>query len=499
MRRIRFLAALLLALAPAAPSWAALARVELVPSAPSAASAAPLSVAALAPALPATSNSSLAAILTALAPMLAPNAAAPAPEAFPLPNAARATQASPARAASPEFQIERGPDGRKRAVLTLKAAAAPDAPPEVAGRLFDAAPAAPDYDALSPVRAPQAPVAWSPPSLLLKPIAAAVNAWRDSRHEKRLANLGPGERVTSEEWSLRDSLSGIHAAITEGRFQDALQTVADHFQTRRAAVWYMENPLYASYRSQAFSYLRFTERAIKIGYERADLRGRDERLVAEAISASRAGKVRGHAWRETAIQEKDSSHCAQNAFYNAVAASVGFARPTSVSDFVAASRAALNRAAKIEPGVTDASAAALTKELGINFGRRDVGEGMSEDSIAEWASILGMKLAARGPPQGAAGWSALLGPGREILLSLRMFHGRFVHDYAEREMRGHDYRVLHHEVYLLGAFDSPSRGERLFMVQDSGSGATLIATAEELTAMTQRVEVLQTAGPVRLP
>jgi predicted DNA-binding transcriptional regulator YafY len=66
-------------------------------------------------------------------------------------------------------------------------------------------------------------------------------------------------------------------------------------------------------------------------------------------------------------------------------------------------------------------------------------------------------------------------------------------------LRGHDYRVIHHEVYLLGAFDSPSRGARLFLLQDSGSGSTLMATAEELSALVLEAQILTTAGPVREP
>src|SRR5207244_3769219 len=102
----------------------------------------------------------------------------------------------------------------------------------------------------------------------------------------------------------------------------------------------------------------------------------------------------------------------------------------------------------------------------------DVGEGMGPEGIKKWASLLGLGFEARGPPRGDAAWSALLEPGREVLLSLRMFHERFPNSPEERALHGHDYRVLHHEVYLLGAFDSKALGRRLFMIQDSGSGST---------------------------
>jgi len=501
MRKFRILAVILLASGPSAPGWAALVRVEALPSgptvmaAPSAASLSPLSSAAA----PLSANSPLAAVLSAIAPMLASGHAAQAPAAPQPLYSAPPSKAAPASRAEPLVRFAEASDGSRVAVLTLQAAAAPERAPEAAGRLFDAAPAAPNFDELTPVRAPQAPEAWKPRSAWLKPAAAAVNAWRDSRHRARLASPLPGERATSEEIALRRSLTGIHEAIVQGRLQDALQTVADHFQTKRAADWYRENLGYLRYRAQAFAYMRFVENAVKDAYERAAGRGWDETLAAEAAAASREGSVLGHAWRATAIQEKDSSHCAQNAFYNAIAASVGFARPTTVAEFVAASRAALNRPLRLGRGVTPESYAAFAAQLGLKLGGRDVGEGMGADAIGEWASVLGMKLAPRGPPQDAAAWSALLEPGREVLLSLRMFHRGFRLESALRAERGHDLEVLHHEVYLLGAFDSPSRGERLFMVQDSGSGTTMIATAAELTAMTQQVQVLETAGPVRIP
>jgi hypothetical protein len=491
MRRVRALAAALLALVPASPSWAALARVELVPAAPSAAaSAAP---AALTPmAAPSALHSALASLLPVLTPALQmPSAAPAAPVALTAPAAARSAPPAP---------FTRDAQGRPAAVLTLKAAAArAEKTPDESGRFFDAAPAAPDFAALTPVRAPEAPAAWRPRTSLLKPVAAAVNAWNSSRHQKRLDYPRPEERVTTEEWNLRESLTAIHSALAEGRFQDAIHVVGAHFQTRGAAAWYAENPRYSAYREQAFAYMRSAETAVKAAYERADRRGADPALVAEAKAAARAGTATGHAWRETAIQAKDSGTCAQNAFYNAIAASVGFARPTSVFNFVAASRAALNRSAQLGRPASAADMAALSALLGVNFGRRDVGEGMGTDAMREWASVLGMKLAARGPPSGDAGWSALLAPGREALLSLRMFHHRFPHSADERDLRGHDWRVLHHEVYLLGAFDSPSLGRRLYLLQDSGSGATLMATAAELTALVSEVQVLETSRPVSVP
>ena len=83
--------------------------------------------------------------------------------------------------------------------------------------------------------------------------------------------------------------------------------------------------------------------------------------------------------------------------------------------------------------------------------------------------------------------------------SLRMFHPRYKLSEGLASVRGHDFMVLHHEVYLLGAFDSASRGARLYLLQDSGSGRTLMATARELDALTQEVQLLSVSGPVAVP
>ena len=506
MRSARALATLLLALAPAAPVWAAFARVEVISSAPSAAPSAAVSAAGAVMTAPSPlAGATLVALAPSLAvaPALAPAFAAPMLAAqIPLepefPAAAPIALMQPAaKSAAPRLRIVHDETGRPSATIVLKAAA--ETAPADAGRLFDAAPAAPDFAALSPVRVPEAPVRWTPGTVLLKPVAAVVNAWNASRHQKRLANPSVEERVTTEEHGLRESLSGVHAALTEGRFQDAIAVVTGMFMTRTASTWYAENSGYQPYRSRALDYMRFAERAVLKAYGRAHSRGADAALVAEAQDAARAGRIVGHAWRPTAIQEKDSSLCVQNALFNAISASVGFARPMDIGRFVSASRAALNRAASLDRPASPEEIAALSNSLGINLGRRDVGNGMGTDSMAEWTALLGMKLAARAPPRGDAGWSGLLGPGREVLLSLRMFHPKYVHSADLAAMRGHDYMLLHHEVYLLGAFDSPSRGARLYLLQDSGSGRTLMATAEELDALTMETQIVTTAGPVMVP
>jgi hypothetical protein len=488
MRRTSALAALFLAPAPAT-GWAAFARVDLVPSAPSAVPSAAWGSAAAVISAPTLSaaNVALPALAPAfVAPYLAPQIqAVPELAASPVPSAPAALAAPAAKVAGP--------------AATLDASRESAAPSMDAGRLFDGAPAAPDFAALSPVRAPQAPARWTPRAALLKPFAAAVNAWNTARHEQRLANPPPGERVTTEEHSLRETLTELHAAVAGGRYQDAISAVGQYFQTRAASSWYQENPGYAPYRAQAFAYMRFAERAVLAAYGRAHGRSENAALIAEARDAARAGHVLGHPWRPTAIQEKDSAFCVQNALFNAISASVGFARPAAVADLVAASRAALNRDAKLDRPASENEIAALARELGVNFGRRDVGQGMDTRSMAEWTQSMGMTLTPRAAPRGDAGWSGLFGPGREVLLSLRMFHPKYVHSPDLAAMRGHDYMVLHHEVYLLGAFDSPSRGARLYLLQDSGSGRTLMATAEELDALTQEVQLLSVPAPVKVP
>lgn len=484
----RTLAALLLALAPTA-CWAAFARVELVPSAP-------------APVAPAAAVGASAAAV--LSPSLTP-AAGPVPAlspAFAAPFLAPRVQPAPELAAAPAPGIVAAAAASPAPVAAREAApAARESDPSAdGGLLFDGRlPAAPDFDGLSPVRAPRAPERWTPRASLLKPVASLVNAFNAARHRQRLAHPLASERVTTEEYSLRETLTDLHASLMEGRYQDAISAVGGYFHTRAAASWYAENPRYAPYRSQAFAYMRFAERAVLASYGRAFRRSGDAALVAEALDAARSGRVLGHGWRPTAIQEKDSSFCVQNSLFNAIAASVGFARPTTVEDFVAASRAALNRGAKLDRPATQAEIAELSRELGVNFGRRDVAQGMDSKSMAEWAEALGLRLTSVPAPRGDAGWSGLFAPGREILLSLRMFHPRYTHSEDLRALRGHDFMVLHHEVYLLGAFDSPSRGERLYLLQDSGSGRTLLAAARELDSLTQEVQLLSVSRPVAVP
>ena len=473
------------------PAWSQIGRISFeTPVAPiPSVSVGALGATSVAPSLP-----------SSMAPALAPALAAPAapqlqqPAFFPepiRPVAQIAPANSVARRASNDDKV-------KPLESLARAAERAAATPDDIGRLYDAAPTAPDLDRLATVKTPAAPIPWTPASLLLKPAASVLNAWRLSRHEKRLNARMPEERVTTEEHGMGQTLTSAHVAIETGRLQDALEDLTRFFKGREANSWYRANTAYRPYQDQGHAYLRFVERAVKLAYERAHARARDARLIGEARASARMGSLRGHDWRITAIQERDSAHCAHNALFNAITASVGFVYPLPVHRFVERARELLNVRAEDLTGKTGSELSAIHRRLGYNLGV-DVSEGMSTPSIKRWAQLLGMSFESRGPPSGDAQWSALLGRGREVLISLRMFHERFPHSPEDRALHGHDYETLHHEVYLLGAFDSPSHGARLYMVQDSGSGSTDFYTASELTAVASELQIIGSAKPVALP
>lgn len=386
------------------------------------------------------------------------------------------------------------------AVKTLEqAGAAAKTAPQSVGALFDGVPVKPDFDALATVKAPAAPLAWTPSFPLLKPAAKLVNAFNAASHDRRLRALRPGERVTVEEMGMQESLGNAWTMLRDGRLQESLTVLSSSFKGAVANGWYRANGQYAPYQFQAHAYIRFLERAVKLAFERGVARAREADLVAEAREAARAGLLLGHEYRATAIQDKDSGHCAHHALFNAISASVGFAYPLSVHRFVERARELLNVTAKQATGKSGRELAALEKDLKIKFGR-DVGEGMGVESIEKWSLMLGMTFEARGPPAPTdQAWSSLLASGKEVMLSLRLFHERFPHSDEERLLHGHDFRPLHHEVYLLGAFDSPSRGVRLYMVQDSGTGLTEFFTAAELSAVTSDVQLVSAPTPRSLP
>jgi hypothetical protein len=495
-RIVSALLAAILALAPF-PARSQVGRVTLeVPVTPTiSASGSAINGASFTPSVAAGLTPSLALALT---PLLA----APAAQPLPQPTFAAMQPVSAAEPIIPIAQIVpaqtvvRKASNDDRATL-IKILAEVSAAPANLPRLYDAAPAAPDFERLSSVKTPAPPATWVPGSVLLKPAAAVVNAWRLSRYEKRLNSRGPGERVTTEELGLQDTLSDAHESIATGRLQDALGSLTKLFQGREVNGWYRANSVFQPYQFQGHAYIRFIERAVKLAYERAHERARDSSLVAEARFAASTGRLLGHEWRTTAIQDRDSAHCAHHALFNAIQASVGFVYPLSVHRFIERARETLNVKKEKVTDLRGAELAALENSLGISLGK-DVGEGMGTGSIVSWAKKLGLGVTERGPPHGDLEWSSLLGGGREVLLSLRMFHERFKHTPDEASLHGNDYKMLHHEVYLLGAFDSPSRGVRLYMVQDSGSGSTDFYTAEELSAVASDLQVITTPAPVDL-
>lgn len=494
------LAAVLTLLVAPVPGRAAVARVDLAPS--TIGVGAPAAPSFAAPTISFSAAPSFAAPVLAApalaAPALAPAASLPEGLSAALSSIEPAAWVAPAEPGKESaLTITKGADGRLEASFVARETA--KAAPDEQGRAFDGAAAPLDFSDLTPVVTVPPAARWTPSSLALKPLAAAFNAASAARRAHRIARLGADGRVTGEELGLRSDLTKIHAALLSGDPQTVVGIVSAHFQTAAARDWYDANPRYGRYRERAFAYFRVAEDAIMASYEDAAARGADPVLVAEARAAARSGRAVGHAWRPTPIQDQDSGHCVQNALYNAIAASAGFASPTTVARFVAASRELLNRQASLSRPATPAQIAAVSREFGVSLGRREVGEGMTPRDLVEWAAALGVGLETSQAPRGDAGWSAAFAPGRETLLSLRMFHRRFPLSLVERRERGHEWRVLHHQVYLLGAFDSPSLGRRLYLLQDSGSGETLMATAAELTALTMDRQTVTIAAPVVVP
>ncbi len=346
---------------------------------------------------------------------------------------------------------------------------------------------------MSPVKELPAPSAWTPRSALLKPFAGALNAARRALHARRLANAPPSRRLTVEEIGLRQTLTGAHGALAAGRPQEALGALSAHFNGSAAKSWFRANSSFDRYRDKGMEYYRFAEDAVLRAYGRSHARAADRGLVAEARAAARDGSLLGREYRTTQLQDKGAGHCAHHALFNAIKASAGFAYPLAVRQFIENAREMLN----VRPAIAG-NVAALEAAMGVKFGL-DVDQGMDDKSMARYASLLGLNLGVRGPPADEAGWKALVAGREQPLLTFRMFHPRYRLDETARAVEGHRYEMLHHEVYLLGAFPSPSRGTWLFMVQDSGSGITAFHTAEELTALTKDVQLLDVSAPARLP
>lgn len=489
-RALSTLLAALLGLVPF-PACSQVGRITLeAPATPNVSlSASAINSATLSPAMPASLTPGLALTSPLAAPAAQPQLALSAEQFYP------AAQIVPAKTVARQASND---DRFTPIQLLAHAAEQAASAPELIARLYDDVPASPDFATLSPIKTPQIPAPWRPSYALLKPAASVVNAWRLSRHERRINNLGPNERVTAEELSMQETLSNAHSALSTGRLQDALDTLSRLFKGAATNNWFRANSTYRPYQQQGHAYLRFIESTVKLAYEKAHARSRDAALIAEARAAARAGTLLGHEWRISQIQERDSAHCAHHALFNAISASAGFVYPLSVHRFIERAREVLNVHPAKVTSLSGSHLAALEHSIGIKIGV-DVGEGMGPDSIKKWAQLLGLSFEARGPPRGDAQWSALLGRGQEVLISLRMFHENFKHSPAERELYGHQYEMIHHEVYLLGAFDSPSRGERLYMVQDSGSGATDFYTASELSAVASDIQIVGTQAPVALP
>jgi hypothetical protein len=360
--------AAILVLAPF-PAWSQVGRVSFeAPVAP----APSLSAGAINTAMPmpAALTASTPGLSLSFVPILAAPSAQPQFKAAPV---AAVEPTRPTARIMPFTRAAANDDHFTPIEVLTKAAASP----ETIGRLFDAAPAAPDLESLATVKTPEAPAPWTPGASLLKPAAYVVNAVRLARHQKRLISRMPGERVTTEELGIQETLTTAHAAISAGLLQDALEGLTSLFKGRGVSAWYRANPVFQPYRWQGNDYLRFVERAVKLAYERAHARAGDEILIAESFAAKRAGGLLGHAYRATVIQERDSAHCAHHALFNAISASAGFVYPVSVRRFVERARELLNTTKQsLSP---DSDLTALENKLGIKFGV-DVGEGMGPET-----------------------------------------------------------------------------------------------------------------------
>lgn len=363
--------------------------------------------------------------------------------------------------------------------LPAAAAAAPISPMAASAL---APPAALSPDAVAPAlpAAPAAAAAAASPSRLRSIAQRLFTRTPPPRPEP------PGEAAVRR--NLERGLAEVSAAFDGGRAQEGLDLADAYFTGPRAAAWFAQNPRHAEPRARALERLRRAELSMMADYRSALERSRLPRLQAEARAAAESGAALGGAWRETELQCPGSGHCAVRALFNALRAGT-LARPRgSAEDFIAAARRLLDRPA-------DPRAAAALAPLGLTPPRLSVDDGLDPAALSRLAASLGLKVESSPAPRGDAGWSALFMPGRENLLSMRLFHPAHPLSPAERRAYGRDYRLLHHETYLLGAFDSRLAGRRLYLVQDSGSGATLMATAEELSALTREVDALSSAKP----
>ncbi|MEK7858218.1 MAG: hypothetical protein AAB320_03670 [Elusimicrobiota bacterium] len=341
---------------------------------------------------------------------------------------------------------------------------------------------APDLDLLdtrrilaqAPARSPLSPYVFAR-------LGTILDGWAQKRHERRVM----ARHIPTEELEMRQSLETAHAHLDAGRPQPALDILRKDFIDRTAQDWFQANPLFAGYQEQGLAYHRRIEADLLAAHERVQRRGGSGALIDEAKAARAQDALLGHPYRRTELQAKDSGHCVLHAFYNAIDASAGFAFPIDPAGFIAYARRTLNKKVAIKD-IDPHRAAALERGLGLQLSF-DAGEGMAAGAMRRFAQVLGLSMAERGPPKSEQELLGHLRSGREVMLSLRLFH------------KNHGSALLHHQVYLLGAYPSPSLDRWIYMVQDSGSGATDFYTWRELQDLVRETQVLDLTGPVKTP
>lgn len=329
--------------------------------------------------------------------------------------------------------------------------------PALSKGLIPPLPLAPDFAALD---SRELAAARTEPSVLSGYLPGPLARWADALAARRQAAQARARPTSVEELSAFESLQQIHAALEGGDKQKAIDVLESAFSGRDAVGWYARNQDFAQYQAYAAGYYRHVERAMLEDRARAAARGRDAKLIAEARQAERDGTLIGRGHRFTLRQAKGSSSCGFHALCNA-----GDGDP---EELAALAREKLDRRA-------DPAQAEYAGRLGLKAGVA-VSRGLDNALLADVARLRGWKLGDVGRV-GEEELLARLARGERLVLSQRLFH-------LSRELEDpvHDYELLHHAVSVRGAFRSRSAGTRLYIVQDSGTGATDFYTWDELRA-----------------
>lgn len=316
-------------------------------------------------------------------------------------------------------------------------------------------PAAPDFASLDSRKRLLGP----------RPKGRIAGFMHDRQSKKTLA-----QRLTTEEEGFLESLTQIHDKLAQGETQSALDDI-DRLFTNSG--YYRRHEEYSGYHEQAMVYRDHVRVRLEQAHARARARGQSPALVEEARSAP---FILGHEWRPTALQEQDSAHCAFHAFHNAVSASAGFAKNFDVPEMVRWAAAKLNRKALIPRPLSGGL-------RGVGAGV-DVNGGLGTAHLEKLSALFGLALEKLGPPESPEQLRRRLSDGKEVLLSLKLFHRKYGGE------------ALGHQVYLLGAYPSRTLGSWVYMVQDSGTGTTDLYTWNELRELVSEVQLIRPLSPL---